>query len=71
MAKTEKGGVTIFLIDLKKLKGCPILNFHTIKGSLVSSIGFGPFDNGYLLLGFTDGNLLALDAKSFATIFSY
>ncbi len=30
----------------------------------ISKINFGPFDNGYLLIGMKSGNLLVFDAAS-------
>ncbi len=39
-----------------------------IKGASITAINYGPFDNGYLLLGLSDGVLLAIDLSEMEVI---
>mmetsp|Transcript_37601 Transcript_37601/g.27725 ORF Transcript_37601/g.27725 Transcript_37601/m.27725 type:complete len:129 (-) Transcript_37601:96-482(-) len=40
---------------------CDKVKLLNVKGAYLTSTNFGPFDNGYLLLGFSSGVLLAVD----------
>ena len=44
-----------------KTKQCDKIKLLNVKGASVTATNFGPFDNGYLLLGFSSGVLLAID----------
>lgn len=36
-----------------------------LKNNLVSCLNFGPYDNGYIVIGTTSGHLIVLDPKNF------
>lgn len=39
-----------------------------IKGASITAINYGPFDNGYLLLGLSNGVLLVIDLSEMEVI---
>lgn len=44
------------------------LKLFKIKDAKVTAINFGPFDNGYIILGFSNGALLAVDLHNMQVI---
>jgi len=55
----------IYNFATSKVEQLKILNLH---GSTITKTTFGPFDNGYLLLGLSSGTLLALDLPEFEIV---
>jgi hypothetical protein len=44
-----------------KDKVCDRLKFINLRGATITAFNYGPFDNGYLMLGLSNGILLGIN----------
>ncbi len=69
MADSTKG-LALILINLKADKKIERIRVLTGLGE-VTAVAYGPYDNGFLILGLHSGRLLMLDPQQFETHFDF
>jgi hypothetical protein len=61
----SKPFILLYNIPNSQIDKIKLLN---VKGATITAINYGPFDNGYLLLGLSSGCLLAIDMHEMEVI---